>query len=389
MLVAFGARRNLIWYLLFLPVSLGSVSVNPLLFILFALRRFSAKKLRHFSVSLPLAASGLILAYGILFVSGGDGVVMAGQLFNFLYLASLILILGLNLKLDLETLCLVVVGLCAIYAFWVLIALQISGLAITNPYAIKGELRNYVPHWPQRFSTLFGFAIIVCLPRIRRDLRWGLVLIPLLCADFLTYTRSAWLALMIGVLAYGVAAAFRWPKVRMRLPVRVLIFILLIVAGLAYLVMSQPLLVDRFVESYLIVWERLVFALQNGGLTEGSDSERVDYWTAAFDLWASSPIFGTGFAGIRSFYPEIGSYHSQYLDYLSRTGIVGLIIYAGYWMFALMHYARRAPEVFGGLVSILVFGLFNETTKLSYTGVLLFLLVNLAIADRWRRRSAA
>lgn len=63
MRIAFGTSRNLIWYLLFLPVSLGSVSVNPFILLLYAMRSFSVKLLRHFSVSLPLALSGLILTY--------------------------------------------------------------------------------------------------------------------------------------------------------------------------------------------------------------------------------------------------------------------------------------------------------------------------------------
>jgi O-antigen ligase len=388
MRLAFGARQYLLWYLVFLPVSLGSVSVNPFILALYTLRQFSINKLRHFSVTLPLALSSLILAYGIFFISGGNGTIMAGQLFNFLYLTSLILLLGLNLRIDLDKLCLVVVGICTIYSLWVLVALQISGLAITNPNAIKSELRNYVTHWPQRFSTMFGFAIIVCLPRIRRDLRWGLVLLPLLSADFLTFTRSAWLALIIGAIAYYIAAAFHKPSFRLRMQRRNLFFFLLIGMGLIYFVMSKQQLVTLFTDSFLLVWNRLVFALQYGGITEGSDSDRATFWAAALELWKSSPIFGTGFAGIRSFFPDIGSYHSQYMDYLSRTGIVGLAIYAGYWIFALLHYARHAPEVFGGLVSILIFGMFNETTKLSYTGILLFVLINLALADR-RRRAAA
>lgn len=388
MRMAINSRQNLIWYLLFLPVSLGPVSINPLLFLVYAMRRFSVNKLRHFSVTLPLGLCGLILAYGILFISRGDGMIVAAQLFNFFYLSSLILILGLNLKIELDTLCRVVVGLCALYAIWVFIALQISGIAITNPYAIKGELRNYVPHWPQRFTTLFGFAIIVCLPRIRRDLCWGWAIVLLLIADFLTFTRSAWLALIVGLVAYLIASSFRKRHVKLRLPKRNLIFIISVFVGFFYTIGSNSHLVFSVFENLSLIWGRLVFALKYGGVTEGSDSLRVFYWAAALDLWEASPIFGTGFAGIRSFYVNIGSYHSQYVDYLSRTGIIGMGIYAGYWIFALMHYARHAPEVFGGLVSILVFGAFNETTKLSYTGILLFVLINLAMADRQRRATA-
>lgn len=388
MKVALGATQNLLWYFLLLPVSLGGVSLNPLILVLFASRLFSRKKLRHLSVSLPLASTSLILVYGILFISGGDGSIIAAQIFNFFYLASLILILGLNLKLDLDTLCLVVVSTCALYSVWVFFALQISGLAITSPYAIKGDLRDYVPHWPQRFSTLFAFAIIVCLPRVKRDLRWGWVLIPLVIVDFLTFTRSAWLALIIGLIAYWIASSFRKQSFKMLMSKRNFIFTVAIFGGLFYFVVSNQPLVLSVIEVFIKISDRLIFSILNGGTTEGSDILRVSYWTEALDLWKASPIFGTGFAGVSAFHPHIGSYHSQYVDYLSRTGIVGLTVYASYWIFALVHYARQAPEVFGGLVSILIFGFFNETTKLSYTGILLFMLVNLALANRLQRRAA-
>lgn len=376
---------NLIWFFLLLPISIGSISVNPMIVVLYLLRRFSFKKLKGITVSLPLFLANLILIYGILFISNGKPEIIAAQFFNYLYLISLILILTLNLELDRQFLCSVIVALCFIYSLWVLVAMKISGIAISNPAEVKAGLRDYVVHWPQRYSTLFAFAIIVCLSRISNNLYWAFCLVPILLVDFLTFTRSAWLALIVGVASYLLASAIRSRQLNFVVNFRYLLSVFFAIGTVAFLLNEKPELMAKVTIGFTIIWQYLVQSFTSDTVSAGSDSIRLMVWDRAINLWEASPVFGTGFAGINSLIPEIGSFHSQLIDYLSRTGIVGLGIYAYYWIFALGHYARHAPDIFGGLVSIFVYGFFNETTKLSYTGILLFLLINLALHNKRRR----
>ena len=109
-----------------------------------------------------------------------------------------------------------------------------------------------------------------------------------------------------------------------------------------------------------------------GERSGGSDSIRIYHWKKTLELWSDRPLLGTGFAGIYQF-SSMGSVHNQYIDVLFQTGIVGLFFYLYLWFIA-FRYSFNKPELFSGLLAIFFYGLFHETTKLSYVGFLLVLI---------------
>jgi O-antigen ligase len=117
-------------------------------------------------------------------------------------------------------------------------------------------------------------------------------------------------------------------------------------------------------------------ATQSIGTDEYSWGTRLDAWFIVTEIVRASPLFGLGFANyywytpifrIRGYAVRFNS-HSQYVDLLAETGIVGLLIY--FWFFAEvakvgLNLRDRVPEGFarayvygalGGLVGTIFAG---------------------------------
>lgn len=98
-----------------------------------------------------------------------------------------------------------------------------------------------------------------------------------------------------------------------------------------------------------------------------SGAIRLEIWKSIFEYVKGNPILGSGFLGpwILTTVPE-NSAHSQYFDILFRTGISGFIL----WFFLTIKITIKLYKIdralYYGFLSILIFGCFNETFKLSY-----------------------
>jgi O-antigen ligase len=62
------------------------------------------------------------------------------------------------------------------------------------------------------------------------------------------------------------------------------------------------------------------------GLGSGA-SGRSDLWAAAFNLWATHPLFGVGFKGHTQFMPDNMPAHNAFLGLLADNGLIGFIGY--------------------------------------------------------------
>ena len=81
----------------------------------------------------------------------------------------------------------------------------------------------------------------------------------------------------------------------------------------------------------------------------------------------SNPIMGSGFLGswILTTVPE-NSAHSQYFDIFFRTGFLGFILWFLLTLKIIIRLYKIDKALFYGFLSIIIFGFFNETFKLSY-----------------------
>ena len=128
----------------------------------------------------------------------------------------------------------------------------------------------------------------------------------------------------------------------------------------------------KFLEFYQT---RFIDPLLDGTLMEstlGNDpesSEGYRYYTLIriLDYLAAHPLFGSNYQGLYLLYDEFegsASTHNQYSDIFLRTGLLGGLL----WLFLLYRVFRFCSHDRGlqvGLVSILIYGFFHETFKLS------------------------
>jgi O-antigen ligase len=118
------------------------------------------------------------------------------------------------------------------------------------------------------------------------------------------------------------------------------------------------------------------------GVSSGA-SGRSDLWAAAFQLWATHPIFGVGFKGHMQFMPENMPAHNAFLGLLADNGLTGLVGYfliIGGAAITLLRRGSQGLNMFGQRAAIIfpyfLYGLV-ETRAFSFgnTYSVLFLLV--------------
>ena len=114
-------------------------------------------------------------------------------------------------------------------------------------------------------------------------------------------------------------------------------------------------------------------------ISEKSAATRLIYWKAILNVLKNNPLTGTGFGGIYLFYREIGSAHSEYMDILLRTGLIGFAFYLFLWYKLLTFYKKIDLAIYSACWGIFIFGLFQETTKLPYMAFVFFTLFNFTL----------
>ncbi|HEX4141051.1 MAG TPA: O-antigen ligase family protein [Candidatus Methylacidiphilales bacterium] len=79
------------------------------------------------------------------------------------------------------------------------------------------------------------------------------------------------------------------------------------------------------------------------GVDSGA-SGRSDLWAAAYNLWATHPIFGVGFKEHMNFMPDNMVAHNAFLGLLADNGLVGLVGYLLIIGVGVFYIFRRGPK---------------------------------------------
>jgi O-antigen ligase len=325
---------------------------------------------------------------GALIFSGFDGDFLLRQIVSFGLALIGVLVLFVRLRVRLEEFLTSVVVVSLLYSVFAIWMVATKGFSLTDIYFIKGGLREYVTDWPQRYVVVLVFAFFVALARWVRGLVWQFSSLAFLVCIFLTFTRSAWLAVFVGAIAYFMfdrrpQHLIGQPHKRSR--VYLLIGSVLFLGLIIYAVSN-----DLVYKAFFSIFDNLLLTAQSNSADfdpDGSEGARLNLWSSIFGVLGTNPFSGTGFAGVSLVIEGAGSAHSQYLDVLLRTGTVGLLFYLWFWNKLFQFYKRFDRGVLAGLVAMFVFGFFNETTKLSYGALIFFVLLNKAYVDaRFRRK---
>jgi len=192
----------------------------------------------------------------------------------------------------------------------------ISGFPHSKEFARAGGFLND----PMTFAHGIGLFLIFFLGYFSRAqwLKNKMVvfsLFVLLAALLLTITRGVWIAVTVAATFYFV--------VKSRKHAFAFLSAVVIFVALGY-VTSKPLRarIDQTIS-----------------FDKSYDSERLVLWQANWYIFKNNPIFGIGYGEnkhrIREFYDILnvpagqfeGNAHNQYINFLSGTGVVGLLFY--------------------------------------------------------------
>lgn len=187
----------------------------------------------------------------------------------------------------------------------------------------------------------------------------------------LTFSRSGIIALFGSMSMFILNKAIGWVK-KQKLPsvsqfLSTSLFVLALVASFFALYLL-------FQVAFNFYGERLFSLSQASGADtyvfddqESSEGYRVFLFQKIMEFITHNPITGSGYLGVWILFDDLsGSAHNQYLDVLFRTGLFGFLAHIYLLYRLLMSFYFREPGLFWGLISMLVYGLFHETFKLSY-----------------------
>ncbi len=276
--------------------------------------------------------------------------------------------------------------------FWIIFIPLIIATIVTlirhSAYGFSFADVKYVMRPCFRNHVLYAAILAIFVPiaflsttwyKNKSLIKWGLVLgcIILLVATYLSYTRTAYLALIIGAGSYFI---FRFKLVKL---VSIISFIG-IVAGCFYIVNDNKYLdyapdFDKTISHY--EFEDLVSATAKG--QDVSTMERVYRWVAGMQMSRDEWLTGHGPGNFYNFYqsysvtsfytyvsdnPDKSGIHCYYLMVLVDQGIPGAIIFLLFTFFVLIKGEK----------------IYHQTTNPERKKIVMMLLISLVIIDAFQ-----
>lgn len=182
-------------------------------------------------------------------------------------------------------------------------------------------------------------VICFCLAKATKPLKyfWVVMLGMFSIAVLLSYSRASWLSLGVAFLVYLIIHF----RIKMRF---VLLFTMMlsITGYLSYGWVKVKLESNKSISNKDVVQHAASIGNIN---TDVSNKERLNRWYCAWNMFLDRPVFGFGpgtyqfkygsyqvrryTTRISTFKGDKGGAHSDYLGYLSETGLIGLLIYLG------------------------------------------------------------
>ncbi len=191
-------------------------------------------------------------------------------------------------------------------------------------FYIGGFVRTFSTfQHPNPFAIYLSMLIIMGVAiwgRVRGWYRFGLSLILLGCGLnlFYTYTRSAWIAALLGVLVVGIIQSKR--------------MIALMWIGVIVIALAVPSASARF--------QDLGTETRASGTAGNSLIWRVEYWRQALAL-GGDPVTGIGLGAVSTLTNQGKEPHNDFIRAFVETGVVGLAAYL-WLLFEMVVLARRS-----------------------------------------------
>jgi len=215
-------------------------------------------------------------------------------------------------------------------------------------HATKG-FEHEAAHWVMtpffKDHTSYGMALALLLPfafyislwchKDKRSLFYTLVLLVLIAATILSYTRAAWLSLVVALVVYGL--------IKFRIKFSLLLTVFTFLVGFIFLFQTDiSMALEKNSQDSSDSFAEHISSMSNVS-TDASNLERINRWKSAIRLYQERPILGWGagtyqfnYAPYQNYYEKtiistnsgnMGNAHSEYLSMLAETGWPGLVIF--------------------------------------------------------------
>lgn len=242
-------------------------------------------------------------------------------------------------------------------------------------------------------------GVMMAMPEkfgINRNMRILIFLLSgvLIAGELFSFSRAAWLSIVIAILVTGLVVFFRFRLIHFLL-------ITLIAGGVIYYYRSDIYLYIEKVDSVSrsADTEEHLESVMNIQ-TDASNLERINRWQCALRMFRDRPLTGFGPGTYQFIYgkyqisPEMtristnhgerGNAHSEYLTYLSETGLPGFIIFnllllvTIYTAIKIYRMSSRkevrwlAIAILMGFITYFVHGLFNSFIDTDKASVLVY-----------------
>jgi O-antigen ligase len=194
--------------------------------------------------------------------------------------------------------------------------------------------------------TMYGAALVFFIPflfyemfetkGLKKKSLYSLLFLIFIGAAFLSYSRGAWLSVLI--------AAVTGTLLRYRISLKQVFIILLLALG--FLIYNSEKIYNMLSPSKEVSHSSKVtthFKSISNVNTDASNKERINRWKCALRMFQDKPFFGFGPGTYQFFYGNYqirtemttistysglkGHAHSEYLNCLSETGFPGLLIF--------------------------------------------------------------
>ena len=273
-----------------------------------------------------------------------------------------------------------IIGRETVYIFWAnylavpFLGKSFSQAVLLNPswlVNIAGEtyLRAtaFFPD-PHMFSFFLGLviplAIGITMVSSRRKIFNFLVVLVLIIADGLTFSRGGYLGLAVG---FVFLLLIFWQKIAKKYKLAI---IMLAIISVTIMLVPSPIN-QRFSSIF--------------NLTEGSNKGRIEIWGQAIKVVEKSPWLGVGIGNYpleikaSADYREPIYAHNTYLDITAETGMVSLFFWVGFLLLNIYElYKKQNKLLVFASVSLVIFAVHSlvETGIYSATVLPIFLIIS-------------
>lgn len=179
---------------------------------------------------------------------------------------------------------------------------------------------------------------------------------------------------------------FVFPFFKIKKKLRYISICLLSLTAIVFVVNSVPYLRERFFTELITD----INPMKKGGYVNFNSAEpRVERWQGAWELIKRSPVIGYGTGdeilmlkteyikrGLFISYLEEFNAHNQYLSYLIKNGIVGLMIFLAAFAMYMYYAIKRKDFLYTSFLLLLLIGFYTENILDANKGIFFFAFFN-------------